>query len=46
MKGVAIFDERADLAFYSLDEEMEKFILTRMQELEIEHTGVIVSGTA
>ena len=43
MKGVAIFDERADLAFYSLDKEMEKFILSRMQELETEHTGAAVS---
>ena len=39
MKGVVIFDERADLAFYSLDGEMEQFILGRMQELEAEHCG-------
>ena len=44
MKGVAIFDERADLAFYSLDKEMERFILVRMQELEMEQTGVAVSS--
>lgn len=39
MKGVVIFDERADLAFYCLDKEMERFILGRMQELEAEHGG-------
>lgn len=44
MKGVVIFDERADMAFYSLDKEMEKFILVRMQELEVEQTGSLVSG--
>lgn len=45
MKGVVIFDERADMAFFSLDEEMESFILGRMQELEVEQTGsAAVSG--
>ena len=39
MKGVVIFDERADMAFFSLDEEMEKFILERMLELEVEQSG-------
>lgn len=45
MKGVVIFDERADLAFYCLDDEMEKFILGRMQELEMEHTKASVRTT-
>lgn len=43
MKGVVIFDERADLAFHCLDKEMERFILERMQELELEHSGPSVS---
>lgn len=43
MKGVVIFDERADMAFFSLDKEMEQFILGRMQELEAEHMGAAVS---
>lgn len=43
MKGVVIFDERADMAFFSLDKEMEQFILGRMQELEAEHMGAAAS---
>ena len=43
MKGVVIFDERANLAFYSVDKEMEEYILGRMQELE-EEAGARVSG--
>lgn len=43
MKGVVIFDERADMAFFSLDTEMEKFILGRMLELEVEQSGITVS---
>lgn len=42
MKGVAVFDERANLAFYSLDKDLEKFILCRMQELEKEQAGAPV----
>ena len=34
MKGLVIFDERANLSFYSLDKEMEAYISNRMQELE------------
>ena len=45
MRGVTIFDERANMAFYSLDEEMEEFILGRMLELETEQSGAAaVSG--
>jgi hypothetical protein len=43
MKGVVIFDERADMAFFSVDKELEEFILGRMQELEMELTGGTVS---
>ena len=34
------------MAFYSLDEEMEKFILERMLELETEQSGAPVSSGA
>lgn len=42
MKGVVIFDERANLAFYTLDKEMEAYISRRMQDLE-EAAGANVS---
>lgn len=45
MKGVVIFDERADLAFYSLDKEMEDYILGRMQELEAAAGARVSSNT-
>lgn len=44
MKGVLIFDEKADLAFYYLDEGMEKFFLDRVMELEGE-AGAPVSAS-
>ena len=43
MKGVLIFDERANLAFYSVDKEMEEYVYDRMQELE-EEAGAKVSN--
>ncbi len=42
MKGVVIFDERANLAFYTVDKEMEEYVYGRMQELE-EEGGAKVS---
>ena len=42
MRGVIIIDDRSDLAFYSLDKEMERFILGRVMELE-EEAGAPVS---
>lgn len=41
MKGVVIFDGRTDISFFSLDEEMESFILDRMQELEEPNTSQV-----
>jgi len=43
MKGVVIFDERANLAFYSVDKELEEYVYGRMQELE-EEAGAKVSS--
>ena len=36
MKGVVIFDDRSDLAFFSVDKEMKKFILNRISTLDAE----------
>ena len=33
MKGLLIFDDKSDLAFFSLDREMEKHIFNRMKQL-------------
>ena len=33
MKGLIIFDDRSDLAFFSLDREMEKHVFNRMKQL-------------
>ena len=34
MKGVVVFDDRSDLAFYSLDKGMEAYIKDRVRTLE------------
>ena len=34
MKGLLVFDERSDIAFYSLDKELEKYIICRIRHLE------------
>jgi len=34
MKGVLIFDDRSDLAFFSLDKGMEKYVLERIHSLD------------
>ena len=34
MKGIIVFDDRSDLAFYSLDKEMELYIKDRVRQLE------------
>ena len=34
MKGVVIFDDRSNLAYYSLDKEMKAYMSGRMQDLE------------
>ena len=34
MKGIVVFDDRSDLAFYSLDKEMERYIKERVRQLE------------
>ena len=36
MKGVVIFDDKSDLAFFSLDKEMKKFIEDRINALDAE----------
>ena len=33
MKGLLIFDDKSDLAFFSLDREMEKHVFNRMKQL-------------
>ena len=41
MKGIVVFDDRSDLAFYSLDKEMEHYVKERVRQLE----GEAGSGT-
>lgn len=45
MKGVVIFDERANLAFYTVDKELEEYVFGRMQELEEEAGATVRSFT-
>ena len=33
MKGLIVFDDKSDLAFFSLDREMEKHVFNRMKQL-------------
>ena len=44
MKGIVVFDDRSDLAFYSLDKELEQYIRDRVKTLEGE-AGAEVSCT-
>lgn len=34
MKGIVVFDDRSDLAFYSIDKEMEQYVQDRVRQLE------------
>ena len=34
MKGIVVFDDRSDLAFYSLDKDMEHYVKERVRQLE------------
>ena len=43
MRGVVVFDDRSDLAFYTLDREMEEYVVRRITELDVE-AGAPVSG--
>ena len=43
MKGIVVFDDRSDLAFYSLDKEMERYIKERVRQLEGEAAPSSVS---
>ena len=45
MKGIVVFDDRSDLAFYSLDKEMERYIKDRVKQLEGEAAPASVSAT-
>lgn len=42
MKGILIFDDKSDLAFFSLDKEMKKFVVERIKMLDME-AGVSAS---
>ena len=42
MRGLLIFDDRSDIAFYTLDRELEKYITDRIKELEA-NSGAPVS---
>ena len=44
MKGIVVFDDRSDLAFYSLDKEMERYIKDRVRQLEGEAAPTSVSA--
>jgi len=33
MKGLVVFDDRSDLAFYSVDREMGSYLFNRMKQL-------------
>ncbi len=36
MKGILIFDDRSDLAFFSLDREMRRYVIDRIRTLDME----------
>lgn len=42
MKGVVVFDDKSDMVFFTLDKEMEKFVVDRITELE-QAAGATVS---
>jgi hypothetical protein len=44
MKGIVVFDDRSDLAFYSLDKEMERYVKDRVRQLEDEAAPSSVSA--
>lgn len=44
MKGIVVFDDRSDLAFYSLDKEMERYVKERVKQLEGEAVATSVSA--
>ncbi len=45
MKGILIFDDRSDLAFFSLDREMRRYVVDRIRTLDME-AGSTVSVLA
>ncbi len=36
MKGILIFDDKSDLAFFCLDKEMRRYVIDRIRTLDIE----------
>jgi len=41
MKGIIVFDDRSDIAFYTLDKELEKYMYDRIRHLEEAHGGKV-----
>ena len=41
MKGIIVFNDRADISFYSLDRELRKYMFDRLRSLE-EDAGAMV----
>lgn len=41
MKGIIVFDDRSDIAFFTLDRDLEEYMYDRLRQLEEAHGGKV-----